>query len=96
MTLASLMYAAVRLYPIDVFSEQSYKASTLVNYDLRVVSISNLLVIKTLECKMFMIGHNGKKIRRQSGHGFDTHLGHRNVATKATRNAEYVPIKSLN
>ena len=48
MTLASLMYAAVRLYPMDVFSDQSYKASTLVNYDLRVVSISNLLVITTL------------------------------------------------
>ena len=28
---------------------QSYKASTLVNYDSRVVSISNLLVITTLE-----------------------------------------------
>ena len=30
-------------------SGQSFKASTLVNYDSRVVSISNLLVITTLE-----------------------------------------------
>ena len=37
--------------PIDrprKVSGQSYKASTLVNYDSRVVSISNLLVITTL------------------------------------------------
>ena len=32
-----------------VTSGQSYKASTLVNYDTRVISISNLLVITTLE-----------------------------------------------
>ena len=31
------------------FSGQSYKDSMLVNYDCRVVSISNLLVITTLE-----------------------------------------------
>ena len=30
-------------------SDKSYKASTLVNYDSRVVSISNLLVITSLE-----------------------------------------------
>ena len=30
-------------------SGQSFKASTLVNYDSRVVSLSNLLVITTLE-----------------------------------------------
>ena len=33
----------------DSISGQSYKASTLVNYDSRVVSVSNLLVITTLE-----------------------------------------------
>ena len=41
---------------------QSYNASTLVNYDSRVVSISNLLVIKTLESlftsvNVYKIGH---------------------------------------
>ena len=34
---------------LNVISDQSYKASTLVNYDSRVVRISNLLIITSLE-----------------------------------------------
>ena len=34
---------------LGVTSGQSYKATMLVNYDSRVVNISNLLVITTLE-----------------------------------------------
>ena len=44
----------LQLYSRNIGCGQSYKASTLVNYDSRVVSISNLVVIMTLECKMFI------------------------------------------
>ena len=37
-----------KFYNIN-YSGQSYKASTLVNYDSRVVTLSKLLVITTLE-----------------------------------------------
>ena len=37
------------IIPIDGFCGQSYKAYMLVNYYTRVVSISNLLVITSLE-----------------------------------------------
>ena len=43
-----LLYVLVQLN-FAVISGQTYKASTLINYDSIVVSISNLLVITSIE-----------------------------------------------
>ena len=45
----SQQISVIQSFNQKVTCGQSYKASTLVNYDSRVVSISNLLVIRTLE-----------------------------------------------
>ena len=57
------------LEDLKVFSGQSYRASMLVNYDSRVVSIINLLVSTTLEHKMLIrLATGGLNINCQNVH----------------------------
>ena len=46
---SKVLYFAKRMSSSQSRSRPPYKASTIVNYDSRAISISNLLVIMTLE-----------------------------------------------